>query len=302
MNKKPIVAFLVISSIPAALVVGLHIAMTEAGARYSDGRNAMLLLGLSLVPAVAAFLSSLWYGKEGDFPTIRLWPVPLKPLLVALAGVPAAFALIYGLSGAMGLTTVDWSMTRLVNHLPSYRDLHLSAPLSPALVFLVGFIVSLLLGVTVCTVYAVGIEMGWRAFLLPKLAPYGRVRAHAISGLLWGLWLIPVSFLQFGDGAWYSLSIRAMAMGVVLGIILAEVWRRYEHVGLNAMCLGLFAAQSDGMWVHLAPGGGTATGAFGWVSIVVWSCVALVMLTRPAPEKHGGAESDPTGACAAREG
>ncbi len=302
MNKKPIVAYLMISFVAALLVLVLHSAMTMAGVQYSDRRNAMLLLGLSLVPAVSAFLVSLWFGKAADFPTIRLWPVPWKPFLVALAGIPVTFALVYGVSATMGWSSIDWSMTRLINHLPNYRDLRLSGPLSPAVVFFVGFLLSLLLGVTICTAYVVGMEIGWRAFLLPKLAGYGRVRSSLVSGLFWGLWLVPLSFLQFGEGAWYSLGFRAVAMGVVLGVILAEVWHRYEHVGLNALCLGLFAAQSGGMWVHLAPGGNTATGAFGWVTIVVWSLVALVMLMRAASETPGQVPGTSDAVQATREG
>src|SRR3712207_2663281 len=55
---------------------------------------------------------------------------------------------------------------------------------------------SFIVGVAVVTVtFAVGEELGWRGYLLPRLLPLGRNRALAITGLVQAVWHLPLILL-----------------------------------------------------------------------------------------------------------
>ncbi len=43
--------------------------------------------------------------------------------------------------------------------------------------------------------FALGEEIGWRGYLLPKLSGLGPVRAALLAGLLHGLWHLPIILL-----------------------------------------------------------------------------------------------------------
>lgn len=64
--------------------------------------------------------------------------------------------------------------------------------------FLYNWLPELLVG----TLFALGEEIGWRGYLLPKLLPLGQARAALINGLLHGLWHLPMILLTpFYHGA-----------------------------------------------------------------------------------------------------
>jgi len=50
---------------------------------------------------------------------------------------------------------------------------------------------------------AFGEEFGWRAYLLPKLAPLGATRAVVLSGVVWGAWHWPILAMGYNYGFGY---------------------------------------------------------------------------------------------------
>src|SRR5205807_1239628 len=81
---------------------------------------------------------------------------------------------------------------------------------------------SLLIAPGINAIFAFGEEWGWRGFLLPKLLPLGQWRALVFSGVLWGLWHMPVILLgyhyplhpQFGV---LLMVIFCVIMGILFG-------------------------------------------------------------------------------------
>jgi membrane protease YdiL (CAAX protease family) len=60
---------------------------------------------------------------------------------------------------------------------------------------LFGFILnSAIDGLVFGTIFALGEEIGWRGYLLPRLLPLGPTRAMLLSGLLHGIWHFPMIF------------------------------------------------------------------------------------------------------------
>lgn len=59
----------------------------------------------------------------------------------------------------------------------------------------INLLFSLLLGLIVSSLVAFAEEIGWRGYLLPHLLPLGNMRAMLLSGLLHGLWHLPLMLL-----------------------------------------------------------------------------------------------------------
>lgn len=57
------------------------------------------------------------------------------------------------------------------------------------------FLLNLLPELVIDTLFALGEEIGWRGYLLPKLSRLGTVRAALLCGLLHGLWHLPMILL-----------------------------------------------------------------------------------------------------------
>jgi uncharacterized protein len=55
--------------------------------------------------------------------------------------------------------------------------------------------VDLLLGLVIGSLYALAEEIGWRGYLLPHLLPLGRLRALLVSGLLHGIFHLPLMLM-----------------------------------------------------------------------------------------------------------
>lgn len=63
----------------------------------------------------------------------------------------------------------------------------------PGIVFFIGMILqTIFFGITINTVFAFGEEAGWRGFLLYNLKEKGFYFTSLITGLIWGLWHLPV--------------------------------------------------------------------------------------------------------------
>ena len=98
---------------------------------------------------------------------------------------------------------------------------------------------------------AAGEEIGWRGYLVPRLAAaLGPVKATLITGSVWALWHFPAIFLLEYTGStpsWYSAS---MFFVLVLGISFPLTWLRlasgslwtgvFLHASHNAFIQGFF--------------------------------------------------------------
>ncbi len=60
---------------------------------------------------------------------------------------------------------------------------------------IINLLLNLIVGVIVTSLFALAEEIGWRGYLLPHLLSLGRTRAMLLSGLLHGLWHLPLMLL-----------------------------------------------------------------------------------------------------------
>ena len=85
----------------------------------------------------------------------------------------------------------------------------------------------LVVGFVVGLAFALGEELGWRGFLVPKLAERcSFARTAIISGIIWSSWHVPlIIFADYNGGTptWYSIACFAV---MVVGISFPLAWLR----------------------------------------------------------------------------
>jgi membrane protease YdiL (CAAX protease family) len=85
----------------------------------------------------------------------------------------------------------------------------------------------LVVGFATGLAFALGEELGWRGFLVPKLAErFSFTRTAIISGIIWASWHVPlIIFADYNGGTptWYSIACFAV---MVVGISFPMAWLR----------------------------------------------------------------------------
>jgi membrane protease YdiL (CAAX protease family) len=141
----------------------------------------MLLLYYVFTPLLAALLMLLVVTRDGysraGWASLGLHRPGVRGWLPALLIPPLVLGCAYGLVWAGGAATFGVSGELLGMSIPT----------------LVGLV---LLGIVKSTfTNSLGEELGWRGYLLPRLATLGPLRASLLVGLLHGVWHLPVMLL-----------------------------------------------------------------------------------------------------------
>ena len=130
---------------------------------------------------VTRWLTGEGFDRESTFLHIRTRPFPwllgwLGPVALILAGAGLYFLLFPGRFGGLG--AVADSLARVE------AETGQQVPLSPAAFVGVQVVLALVAAPLLNSVATFGEEFGWRAYLLPKLAPLGWRPALAVHGLV----------------------------------------------------------------------------------------------------------------------
>ena len=72
-----------------------------------------------------------------------------------------------------------------------------AAVLSPWLIVVIQTIQAILIAPLLNSLFTLGEEFGWRAYLMPKLMVLGPRKAMLISGVIWGIWHWPVIVMGY---------------------------------------------------------------------------------------------------------
>jgi hypothetical protein len=89
---------------------------------------------------------------------------------------------------------------------------------------------------------ALGEEVGWRGWLLPKLMPLGTLPALLVSGVIWGLWHAPVILLGYNypdAPGWLALT-AMVGMCTVIGAVFGWLRLRSGSVWPAALAHAAF--------------------------------------------------------------
>ncbi len=230
------------------------------------------------VPAVAVLLTvKLITHEKPALPNLHLgsW----KPYVGSALIMPLCFAITYGLTWLFGLTQPDWGLVQ-------FRQMFLDAgvpfpPIPDPMLPIAGLLfASLVTGPFVNGLIAMGEEIGWRGYLLPRLMPLGKVRAYLISGVIWGLWHMPVILIGFtylNQPILGTLAFILVTTG--LGIYINELTLRYNSVWLAGWVHGIFNSQKLGVWALLFPVANPLLGGYaGVIGIIVLFALGIWQL------------------------
>jgi membrane protease YdiL (CAAX protease family) len=122
------------------------------------------------------------------------------------------------------------------------------------------------------TLFAMGEELGWRGYLLPKLLVLGEIPAMLISGVIWGLWHAPVILQGHNYPEHPLLGVGMMIVfTVLLGIFFSWLYLKTKspwapalgHGTVNAVA-GLPLLFLTGVDLTL---GGALTSVSGWLAL-----------------------------------
>ncbi|MCJ7519998.1 MAG: CPBP family intramembrane metalloprotease [Anaerolineaceae bacterium] len=155
-------------------------------------------------------------------------------------------------------------------------------------------IVALLLAPLLNLVAIFGEEFGWRAYLVPALAKFGRRKALILSGLIWGVWHWPVIMMGHNYGLGYPgfpwLGLLAtlwftLSVGIFFGWLSLKaesVWPAvFAHGALNGIAaIGLlFIKEPFSMLLGPSP-----AGLIGCLPFTIVSLAILLTMKEKRPE------------------
>lgn len=219
---------------PIFLVVALAMMFTPAIAalvvvffveKHPDGRSRRDALGLGSVRPVGRFV---------------------RYLALALVVPPALIFAALLVGAASGVYPADFvNFSGFQEIVDAQLEALGQAPLPVPIGLLVAAqFVNVLIGSIVNVIPALGEELGWRGWLLPKLLPLGIVPAILISGVIWGLWHAPLILLGYNYGAVPGgLALGAMVgMTIVVGAVFSWLRIRSQSVWPPALAHGAFNA------------------------------------------------------------
>jgi membrane protease YdiL (CAAX protease family) len=284
LQRKPLIWFIIIAfaiSWPLFLAP-LLLQNLEPATRLiaTQGLWALAMWG----PGIAALITTLIITKL-PFKTLRLntlgpkryylWAWLLPPVLVTLSGL---------LTIIIRTGQIDTEFTFMQQQM-DLTGTHL--PVSTGTLVLIQIVQALLLGPLINVVFAMGEELGWRGFLLPRLLPLGQWKALIFSGIIWGVWHAPAIAQGHNYPDHPILGIMLMTVFcVLLGIIIGWMYLNTRSPWVAALAHGSINAWAGLPYLFLKPDfdtalGGTLTSVPGWA--VMGLFIGWLVLTKRLP-------------------
>ena len=234
-------------------------------------------------PGIAAIIATLKSG--GSFSDLNLKRLGAKRYLIW------AWLLFPILSVATGLVTVLLGFGEFDPDLIFINETLVALPpdagLTPTLLLVAQIFSAFTIAPLFNMLFAMGEELGWRGFLLPKLLPLGQWKAIIISNVIWGFWHAP-AILQGLNYPEYPVAgvFMMVVFTVFLGIILSWLYLNTKSPWAPALAHGAVNAVASLPILFLTPGfnmtlGGTLASVSGWVVLAAF--VIWLVATRRVP-------------------
>ncbi|MGC0271820.1 CPBP family intramembrane glutamic endopeptidase [Pseudactinotalea sp. Z1739] len=244
------------------------------GDGLADRRFGLIAMAMMFTPTVAALVVVLLIGR----PTRILYALGIWPLgrpgrfigYLALAiVVPTALCLVALPVGAwLGVYPADFAnLSAFAQVLEQQGVPDMGIPIQAlAALQLINIVVAAFLNL----IPALGEEIGWRGWLLPKLMPLGPLGAIAVSGVIWGVWHAPLILLGYNyplAPGWLGVAMMT-GMCILIGGVFGWLRLRSDSVWPAALAHGAFNAAA-GSFVIFAMAGETVDTVH--ASILGWS-------------------------------
>jgi CAAX protease family protein len=206
-------------------------------------------------------LASLNLQHLGDRKSyLWAWLVPIT--LTCAAGL---------LTWLTGVGKLDLEFTQIRQAMSQTNGLQIP----PMIITALQIAVALTIGPLFNTLFALGEELGWRGYLLPKLEQNGQWVAILLSGVIWGVWHMPVILQGHNYPRHPFLGVFLMIVFCVLfGSILSWLYLRTRSPWAPALGHGTLNAVG-GLSLLFMPGvdlafGGPLSSVIGWIPILIF--------------------------------
>lgn len=293
MNRKSLLTFLLIAFSLAWVLFSLPLALKNSPEIFSP---AMLVCFTAAMwaPGIAAIATTRFVEKKPIIQTLRLKTLGPKRYYLVAWFLPAVitFATL-GVSLLFGTATFDSSFTFMRESLAQAPAGTAQPPVEIMVLAQTAF--ALTFAPFINVLFAVGEELGWRAFLLPRLMPLGQWKAILLSGLIWGAWHIPTTVLYGYNFPQHPyLGILLLLAGFpLLGIILAWLTLKTGSPWAAALCHGAFNAIAGVVFFFLQPGfdtalAGSPLGLAGWIPMGLF--IAWLVWAKQLPVVYAARE------------
>ncbi|MGC9523001.1 MAG: CPBP family intramembrane glutamic endopeptidase [Anaerolineae bacterium] len=233
----------------------------------------------AFAPAVAAFVVRKWITREGFTdagmrPNLRRW----RAYLVAWLHPVAVTGIIVALAAGLGLSQPDFSLMRAGRWLTDGAEI----PPPPAYIWII-LPLQLLITPWLATPILWGEEFGWRGYLQRRLFPKRPTLAAVSTGVIWGLWHLPINLRGYNFPEHPALGMVLFTVGTVwLSIIFGWLHRRTGSIWAPSLAHAATNAIGGSLTLLLFMGGPNWLfvgyfGLLGWIPLGTLS--AWIVLT-----------------------
>jgi uncharacterized protein len=286
LDKKALTWFLIISFAISWTLFALPLAVKNDETLYPIAVQGLFALAM-WGPGIAAIIATLFVARE-PFSTLRLNTLgPKRYYFWAWFLAPVVAVLTLAATILLGTGTFDSTMTFM-------RELLAQSPQAQELppveiLVMIQLASALTIAPFINVVFAMGEELGWRGFLLPKLLPLGEWKALLLSGAIWGFWHAPAIALHGHNFPLHPyLGVLLMTVGcMLLGVIFGWLYLKTRSPWAPALAHGAFNAIAVSSFYFLNPEGldyalgGNPLGLAGWIPMVLIILVLVALKQLP---------------------
>lgn len=290
LDKKSLTWFLVIAFCISWVLFTVPLAFKNDETLYAATMQSLFALGM-WGPGIAAIIVTLFIARE-PFSTLRLNTLGTKPIYFLAWLLPVVIAaLTLGTTVLLGTGQFDGNLTfmrELVAKAPSTPDMP-----SVEMLVLIQIGSALTIAPFINILFAMGEELGWRGFLLPKLLPLGEWKALLLSGFIWGIWHAPTTILHGYNFPLHPyLGVLVMTIGcMLLGVIFGWLYLKTRSPWAPALAHGTFNAIAGVSFFFLKPDGldtalaGNPLGVAGWLPMAAVIAILVVLKQIPTSKE-----------------
>jgi membrane protease YdiL (CAAX protease family) len=285
MNTKGVLVYLAVAFLPAWLLWEGALALGFSPANPVTFQ--FVVLPGAFAPAAAAWIVRRWVTREGFGDAgLRLnlrrgWPYYLVGWLLPLAVLGVVAALGAGLGVLSPDLTFRQGLARLV---PGAVVPTLPPGVATALPVL------LLLQALMFSPLLWGEEFGWRGYLQVRLFPRRPLAAAAATGVIWGLWHLPLNLRGYNFPGHPATGMAVFTVSTVL-LSIVFGWLRVRSGSVWSSSLAHAATNTVGGSLSLLLFAGTRPlfsgylGILSWVplgALCIWIAASRRLTRRPA--------------------
>jgi len=248
--------------------------------KFVGGTNPITKAGITSIfwaaamwaPGIAAIITTHFVDRQ-PLSALNLKRLGDKRIYLWAWLLPVAFTLATGLlTWALGIGKVDLKFTQIMEAMSQAPG---GSSISPGLVIALQTLFALTLAPLINTLFALGEELGWRGYLLPKMMHKGQWRAMLYTGIIWGVWHAPAILQGLNYPGRPLLGIFLMiGFCILLGTVLGWLYLRANSPWAPALAHGTVNAVA-GFPILLMPGvdmtlGGNIASLTGWIPMILF--------------------------------